>query len=65
MLLTSREVAVMFGISPGTVRRWAYRGWIPVEVQTAGGHYRYDAATIRRLRDASVSHRTTARKVTN
>lgn len=47
-LLTPREVASLFCVTPRTVTRWAEAGKIPV-IRTLGGHRRYPAAAIHRL----------------
>lgn len=47
-MLTSGEIAEMFGVKPGTAYRWARSGKIPA-VRTPGGQYRYPAAAARAL----------------
>jgi DNA-binding transcriptional MerR regulator len=50
-LLTTKEVADAFGVTPTQVGRWARDGRFPdgsISV-TPGGHRRYDAATIAAL----------------
>ncbi len=44
-LITSEEVAAMFGVDPKSVARWVKRGMIPREsyITTPGGHRRYYA----------------------
>jgi excisionase family DNA binding protein len=39
-LLTSREVALIFGVDPKTVTRWAKSGRLSF-IRTLGGHRRY------------------------
>ena len=39
-LLSTKEVARLFGVSSRTVANWAAAGRLPT-VQTAGGHYRF------------------------
>lgn len=53
-LLSRREVAALFGVSPHTIYRWACEGRLPV-VRTLGGRRRYPADEIMRLvRDQTV-----------
>jgi len=47
-LLSRREVAAIFGVSPHTVYRWAREGRLPV-FMTLGGRRRYPADEILRL----------------
>jgi len=47
-LLTRREVALRFGVSPQTVTRWANEDIIP-HVRTLGGQRRYPAYEVERL----------------
>jgi len=47
-LLTPAQVAVMFGVGPKTVSRWARTGQLPA-VRTLGGHRRYRSAEVTRL----------------
>jgi len=49
-LLRTADVAALFHVSERTVSDWARRGRIP-SVQTPGGHRRYPAAEIHRIRD--------------
>ena len=52
-LLTPREVAVLFRVSPETVTRWAKRGVIPAAaiIRTpGGGHRRFRADAIEAIR---------------
>lgn len=51
-LLTPGEVAVMFRVTPKTVTRWAEAGRLPV-VRTLGGHRRFPASAVLRLRIAT------------
>jgi excisionase family DNA binding protein len=46
-LLTSSQVARLFGVSPSTVNRWARNGLIRC-IRTPGGHYRFPAREIER-----------------
>jgi excisionase family DNA binding protein len=48
-LLTPAEVAAMFRVSPKTVTRWHRTGKISA-IRTLGGHRRFRASEIRRLR---------------
>lgn len=48
-LLTSAEVARRFGVSIKTVTHWAKKGQLP-SMRTLGGHRRFDAAVIDRLK---------------
>lgn len=47
-LLSRREVAAIFGVSPHTVYRWAREGRLPT-FMTLGGRRRYPADEIARL----------------
>lgn len=47
-LLTSGEVAALFGVDPRTVSRWAASGRIGA-LRTPGGHRRYRESEVRRL----------------
>lgn len=47
-LLSRREVAAIFGVSPHTVYRWAREGRLPT-LMTLGGRRRYPAEEILRL----------------
>ena len=47
-LLSRREVAELFGVSPHTIYRWACEGRLPV-LLTLGGRRRYPADEIARL----------------
>jgi len=47
-LLSRREVAAIFGVSPHTVYRWAREGRLPV-LMTLGGRRRYPAEEVLRL----------------
>lgn len=47
-MLSRRDVAVLFGVSPHTVYRWAREGRLPV-IMTLGGRRRYPADEIARL----------------
>jgi len=47
-LLSRREVAALFGVSPHTIYRWACEGRLPV-LMTLGGRRRYPADEIARL----------------
>jgi excisionase family DNA binding protein len=46
-LLSTGEVARLFGVSPSTVTRWAREGNLKA-VRTPGGHFRFREAEIRR-----------------
>lgn len=48
-LLTPGEVAAIFGVDPKTVTRWAEAGKLRA-VRTLGGHRRFRASEIMRLR---------------
>jgi excisionase family DNA binding protein len=52
-LLTPREVAAMFGVTPTTVTRWARTGKLKA-VRTPGGHRRYREPEVRALLSDSV-----------
>jgi len=47
-LLSRRDVAVRFGVSPQTVTRWANAGLLPF-VLTMGGHRRYPHREVERI----------------
>jgi len=51
-LLSRRQVAELFGVSPHTVYRWAKEGRLPV-VMTLGGRRRYPADEVARLASAA------------
>ena len=48
-LLTPSEVAAMFRVDPKTVTRWAKAGKLS-SIRTLGGHRRYRASEVTRLR---------------
>lgn len=62
-LLRPGQVAVLFGVSPKTVSRWAEAGRLPV-VRTTGGHRRFRAghvdALLARARTVGAPDRATA-----
>lgn len=47
-LMTSGQVAQLFGVKPRAVRRWADARKLTV-TRTLGGHRRYSAAEVRAL----------------
>ena len=47
-LLTPGEVAILFGVDPKTVTRWARAGKLS-SIRTLGGHRRYPAREISNL----------------
>jgi excisionase family DNA binding protein len=47
-LLTPREVAALFSVSPKTVSRWANVGKLRA-IRTLGGHHRFDASEVYRM----------------
>lgn len=47
-LLTPAEVAVLFGVDPKTVTRWARTGKLAC-IRTLGGHRRYRASEVHEL----------------
>ena len=54
-LLTSSEVAALFGVDRKTVTVWAKRGRLPA-IRTPGGQHRFPADEIQRiLREAGAS----------
>jgi excisionase family DNA binding protein len=59
-LLTSAEVASLFGVDRRTVVLWAKRGRIPA-LRTPGGQHRFRAEEIRRLLDMGAHTRGGAR----
>lgn len=50
-LMSRREVAALFGVSPHTIYRWAREGRLPV-LMTLGGRRRYPAEEVLRLAQA-------------
>jgi excisionase family DNA binding protein len=50
-LLTTSEVAAIFGVGAKSVTRWANAGKLTCK-RTPGGHRRYSAAEVYALRDA-------------
>lgn len=52
--LTTTDVAVRYGVSPFTVRRWVERGRLKASFVTPGGHYRFTEADIAALAASSV-----------
>ncbi len=55
-LLTPAEVAAMFAVGPKTVTRWARAGKLHA-IKTLGGHRRYKASEVRRLREEGTEER--------
>ena len=53
-LLTLKEASDRLGVHPATLRRWADRGDLAI-VMTPGGHRRFPATEIERLRTQTVS----------
>ncbi len=51
-LLTPGEVAILFGVDPKTVTKWAKAGKL-TSIRTPGGHRRYREAEVRALIDES------------
>jgi len=49
-LLTSGQVATLFRVTPKTVTRWAEAGKLPA-IRTLGGHRRFPAGEVLRVRD--------------
>jgi len=49
-LLSPIQAAAILGVRMSTVAVWADRGRIPCDSQTPGGHRRYRAADVERLR---------------
>lgn len=49
-LLTSGEVATLFRVTTKTVTRWAEAGKLPA-IRTLGGHRRFPAGEVLRVRD--------------
>ncbi|MFM8237012.1 MAG: BldC family transcriptional regulator [Actinomycetota bacterium] len=50
-LLTPGEVAAIFGVNPKTVTRWERAGRLRA-IRTLGGHRRFRAGEVRRLRES-------------
>lgn len=49
--LTTSEVAREFSVAPSTVKRWVDSGRLPVAFRTIGGHARFDAEAVAKLKD--------------
>jgi len=49
--LTTSEVAREFSVTPSTVKRWVDSGRLPVAFRTIGGHARFDAEAVAKLKD--------------
>lgn len=47
-------VALLLGVSPNTVTRWAREGRLPSHL-TLGGHHRFERSVIEKLRDETQS----------
>lgn len=47
--ITTADVALRYGVSPYTVRRWVERGRLKASFVTPGGHYRFTEADIEAL----------------
>ncbi len=56
-LLTPAQVSRLFSVDPKTVTRWAKAGRL-TSIRTLGGHRRFHAAEVYRLRDATRQERT-------
>jgi excisionase family DNA binding protein len=54
-LLTTAEVAELFGVDSGTVIRWGRSGRLP-SIRTPGGRRRYRASEVHRLRLAGTTY---------
>ncbi len=52
-LLTPQEVAMLFGVDPKTVTRWARAGRLNA-IRTLGGHRRYLGSEVRALITPSI-----------
>jgi len=52
-LLTPQEVAMLFGVDPKTVTRWARSGRLNA-IRTLGGHRRYLGSEVRALITPSI-----------
>ena len=55
-LLTGAEVAAMFAVNRKTVTRWARAGKLHA-IKTLGGHRRFKASEVRRLREEGTDER--------
>ena len=44
-LLTTTQVALLFGVRDRTVRIWAEKNWIPA-IQNPGGHWKFSAPEV-------------------
>ena len=51
-ILTSKDVALVFGVTTTTVREWAEEGKLP-SFKTPGGHRRFRREDVYAVRDAS------------
>lgn len=45
MLLTTTQVALLFGVRDRTIRIWAEKNWI-LAIQNPGGHWKFSASEI-------------------
>ncbi len=59
-LLTPQEVAMLFGVDPKTVTRWARAGRLNA-IRTLGGHRRYLGSEVRALITPSIPTQASAR----
>ena len=50
-LISTEEVARMFGASPRTVAKWAKKGLLPAETRTPGGHRRWKRSEVEEFRN--------------
>ncbi len=60
ILLTPGEVATLFCVTPKTVTRWAEAGKLQA-IRTLGGHRRFLAADVLRVREEMGAHLTAPR----
>ncbi|ASR56490.1 MULTISPECIES: BldC family transcriptional regulator [Cellulomonas] len=59
-LLTPQEVAMLFGVDPKTVTRWARAGRLNA-IRTLGGHRRYLGSEVRALITPSIPTQASSR----
>lgn len=45
MLLTTAQVALLFGVGDRTIRIWAEKNWIPA-IQNPSGHWKFSASEV-------------------
>lgn len=53
-LLTSTEAAMLLGVSPSSIKRWAEEGLVPC-IKTAGNHRRFERGVLERFRNSGAA----------